>query len=176
MLLKPALAVSLYVAGRRCLVVGRGAIAEDRAARLAAAGATVTVAEDASDSGVWTDTFAAFCCDAGAAQAVSEAAKGRGVLVWCLDRPDLSDFAMPALARRGPLQLAVSTDGAAPALARRLREQLERLLGDAGVELDALLAEMARVRGASAGDERREQLAALAARLTVEGRIAVRDH
>lgn len=172
---RPALAVSLYVARRRCLVVGDGPIADDRVARLRAAGAEVAAVPAAGYRPELTDgAFLVFCCDAARAEEVSRDARARGALVWCLDQPELSDLAMPALARRGTLQLAISTDGDAPALARRLREELERLLADAGPALDALLAEMAARRAAlPPGVDRRDALGPVADRLRIEGRIVV---
>src|SRR5687768_13634039 len=126
---RPALAVSLFVSGRRCLVVGEGAMAAERAGRLSAAGAEVLLLPRAEYRAALLDgVFMAFCCDASLGPTVSRDARARGVLVYVLDMPDLSDCAMPALVRRGPLQLAVSTDGVSPSLARRLREQLELLL------------------------------------------------
>jgi siroheme synthase-like protein len=87
-----------------------------------------------------------FCCDATLGPTVSRDARARGLLVYVLDMPELSDLRMPALVRRGPLQIAVSTDGVSPALARRLREQLEHLLAQNGVTLDAFVAHLASLR------------------------------
>ena len=56
-------------------------------------------------------------------------ARSVGVLVNVEDAPELSDFHVPAVVRRGKLILAVSTGGRAPGLARRLREWLQRRFG-----------------------------------------------
>jgi len=109
------------------------------------------------------------CVDPTMGEAVAEDARARGVMIYVQDRPDLSDFSMPALARRGALQLAVSTEGLAPALARRLRQELEVLLGTAGEAFDHLFEEMARAR--QAGE--RNQLTTLAAKLHLRGRIDI---
>jgi siroheme synthase (precorrin-2 oxidase/ferrochelatase) len=171
---RPALAVSLFVAGRRCVVVGEGAPADERAARLDAAGAEVVrVPAAAFRPEALDDAFMVFCCDAASGPRVSAAARARRALVYVLDAPDASDLAMPALARRGPLQLAISTDGTAPALARRLRQELERLLTSAAPELDALLAEMARVRDQLPAGDRRDRLTALAATLSLTGAFKI---
>jgi len=46
-----------------------------------------------------------------------------------VDVPELCDFYYPAVARRGALQIAVSTSGQSPALAQRLRRELEEQFG-----------------------------------------------
>jgi len=47
------------------------------------------------------------------------------VLCNVVDVPELCDFHVPAVVRRGDLQIAVSTDGSCPAYAARLRKKLE---------------------------------------------------
>ncbi|MBS7705245.1 siroheme synthase CysG [Chelatococcus asaccharovorans] len=58
------------------------------------------------------------------------AALGRqaGVPVNVVDRPHLSDFAVPAIVDRAPVAVAISTDGYAPVLAQRVRAAIEMLL------------------------------------------------
>lgn len=51
-------------------------------------------------------------------------ARQRGVLCNIVDKPELSDFVLPAIGKKGELTIAVSTSGKSPALARRLRDQL----------------------------------------------------
>ncbi len=151
-------------------MIGDGAAAEDRVRRLTAAGAEVVVLPAAAYRAELLDAgFMVFVCDASVADEVSRDGRERGLLVYVLDQPDLSDLAMPALARRGPLQIAISTDGNAPALARRLREQIERLLEEGGPALDALLDEMSRRRVAG----QRADLYEIARRLEIEGRLSI---
>lgn len=56
---------------------------------------------------------------------VSNLAKAQRVLVNAVDQPDLCDFIVPSMLERHPLQIAISTGGAAPVLARLLRARLE---------------------------------------------------
>ena len=80
--------------------------------------------------------------------AVAAAATAAGIWVNAADQPDDCSFILPAIARNGPLTVAVSTGGASPALARRLRDRAGALLTDDVVALAAdLQARRAEVRG-----------------------------
>lgn len=63
-------------------------------------------------------------------------AKSLGKLVNVADTPDLCDFYMGSIVTKGPLKLAISTNGKSPTFAKRIREMLEDVLPD---ELDSLL-------------------------------------
>jgi siroheme synthase-like protein len=158
--------VTLRVTGRRCVVVGGGAVATRRIGILTRAGAEVTVvAPDVSEEieqlvgagGVTldrrpfepTDLDEAFLALAATDSwqvnhAVAEAAAGRGVLVNVADDPAVSDFALPALVRRRDVTLAISTGGRSPAFARFMREELQRWLTDARCTLLELVADVRR--------------------------------
>jgi len=60
--------------------------------------------------------------------AVAQAARARGVFVNIVDRPELSDFIMPAVVDRGEVVIGISTQGAAPVLARWVRGIIENAL------------------------------------------------
>lgn len=62
--------------------------------------------------------------------AVWEETRGRNVLVNTLDDVPHCDFIAPSIVRRGDLTVAISTGGKAPVLAVRLRQRLERELGE----------------------------------------------
>jgi len=44
--------------------------------------------------------------------------------------PELSNYLIPTSIRRGPLQIAISTSGAAPSVARRIRDELKASYGE----------------------------------------------
>ncbi|MCX6616237.1 MAG: bifunctional precorrin-2 dehydrogenase/sirohydrochlorin ferrochelatase [Acidobacteria bacterium] len=138
----------LDVRGKRCLVVGGGGVAARKARALVAAGAMVrVVAPEISRElrraaglecrqarysarqlrGVWL--VVAATDDPLVQQAVWRDAARRGLLCNVADVPARSNFMVPAVVRRGGLQIAVSTGGGSPALARRLRRELEKSVG-----------------------------------------------
>jgi len=71
--------------------------------------------------------------------ALAQLARGGGRLVNVVDRPDLSDFILPAIVDRGDVVVAIGTSGASPVLARRLRERIEALLPARIGDLAALM-------------------------------------
>jgi siroheme synthase-like protein len=63
--------------------------------------------------------------------------EGRDTQVWvnAADDPEACSFTLPAVVRRGPVMVAVSTSGRSPALAAWIREQVA---GQLGPEVGAL--------------------------------------
>ena len=138
----------LKLAGRRCLVVGGGCVAEGKIASLLGTGAKViVVAPDVTDKVSWwasigeVEWLARPFCPAElkgvflvvAATShpemndlVFREAQNRGILCNVVDDPERCDFYYPAVLRRGQLQIAISTGGSSPALAQRLRRELEQ--------------------------------------------------
>ncbi len=145
-------AAFLDVTQRPCLVVGGGEPALTKVLGLLEAGARVTVAwdgfvqrlQDLERRGKivlirrrFTEAALDGCFlaidasgDDATGIAVSRAAQSSGIPVNVLDRPALCTFIAPALVRRGPLQVAISTSGRSPFLASHLRRRIERGIGD----------------------------------------------
>jgi len=154
----------LDLRGRRAVVVGGGAIAEQKVGGLLDAGARVTVIspsvsrrlDDLEAAGAVTierrpyrpgDLAAAFLAiaatdDRGANRAVWVEAEARGVLLNAVDDLPHCSFIAPAIHRQGDIAVAVSTAGKSPALAVRLRERIGRLIGPEYATLLELLGEL----------------------------------
>jgi len=62
-------------------------------------------------------------------------AEARSLLCNVADVPELCTFILPAVLRRDPIAVAVSTGGASPALAQRIRDDIDDLIGSEHVEL-----------------------------------------
>jgi siroheme synthase-like protein len=163
--------IFLDLTGRRCLVVGGGAVAEGKVRGLLAASgevtlvaptltaalvALVTAGEIRHRRGEYAanDLDGVDLCfvatDDGAINArVAADARDRGVWVNAADDPANCDFILPGVVRSGNVVLAASTGGSSPALARRLREDLTAFLDEGYGPLgDVLAAVRAEVRAA----------------------------
>lgn len=133
--------------GRRVVVVGGGAMGEEKVVRLLAYGPrVVVVSPDVTDRVAelvdrgkveWTrrpyqrgDLEGAFVAivadtsDDAANRAVSKEARERNVPLNVADVTELCTWITPSVARRGEVVVATSTGGASPALARLFREVL----------------------------------------------------
>jgi precorrin-2 dehydrogenase/sirohydrochlorin ferrochelatase len=158
--------VLLDLAGRRCVMIGGGLVAERRVAGLVTAGAHISVisprvtralaalaAEGRIDheprayrEGDLAGADLAFVAtDAGEVNAaVAREARERGLWINAADDPARCTFILPALVRRGDLTVAVATGGSSPALARAIREELETYLTDDYATLASIAAEARR--------------------------------
>ena len=157
--------VFLRVAGRSCLVIGGGKIAEQKVQSLLKAGGQVTVispdltptlATLASThhivhhqrvyaTGDLRGFFLAYAAtDSDALHArVSREAREAGVLLNAVDQPSLCDFIVPSVMERGDLVIATSTSGTSPAMAKRIRRELQHSFGP---EYDLALQLLGRLR------------------------------
>jgi precorrin-2 dehydrogenase/sirohydrochlorin ferrochelatase len=156
--------IYLEMTGRRCLVIGGGAVAERKVASLLEAGAEVVViSPEATDNilrwrkeksveyvarryqpGDLAEYEIAFVAtDDGDVNAqVFQEARKLGVWVNAADDAAHCDFILPSVLRRGDLTVAVSSGGKSPALARTIREELELYFTDEYALLANLAAEV----------------------------------
>ncbi len=122
--------VMLDLEGKRCLVLGEGPLAEEKAEGLASAGALLERAP-AWTEGLLRGYFLAVSCLADRSQngRMMAEAEREGVLFNALDDPEHCRFVYPSVHRQGDLVVAISTTGKCPALAVRLRQVLAPELG-----------------------------------------------
>jgi precorrin-2 dehydrogenase / sirohydrochlorin ferrochelatase len=147
----PLFPMFLKLRDRLCVVVGGGEVAEAKIPGLLEAGAKLRViAPEATEAiSAWAeegrlewaprkfepgDLSGAFIVIAatsalGVNQDVFHEADAQGILCNAVDDPERCHFYYPAIVRRGPLQIAISTAGFSPALAQRLRRELEAQFG-----------------------------------------------
>ncbi|WP_432712105.1 precorrin-2 dehydrogenase/sirohydrochlorin ferrochelatase family protein [Pedobacter sp.] len=82
-------------------------------------------------------------------QQIRVAAKKRRLLVNFADKPDLCDFYLGSVVKKGDLKIAISTNGKSPTIAKRLKEILNESLPQ---ELDTTLQQMAALRNRLEGN------------------------
>ncbi|MEY2943771.1 MAG: hypothetical protein RLY97_1785 [Pseudomonadota bacterium] len=149
------------IAGCNVIVLGDGEAAEAKRRLVERAGGVV-VGADRLDARL---AFVAYD-DAGDGEMAVAALRARGLLVNCVDRPDLCDFTTPSILDRSPVLIAIGTGGASAGLAKAVRLRLEAILpAGLGALADGLAAARGALRGrwANAGERRRALDEALAA-------------
>jgi precorrin-2 dehydrogenase len=176
----------LKLENRPCLVVGAGTVGEGKIAGLLEAEAKVRVVAPQATPQVesWAKTkeldwyqrpfqpadlegmFLVIAATSSTPlhEQIFAETRRHGVLCNVVDVPHLCDFYYPAVVRRGPLQIAISTAGESPALAQRLRKDLEVQFGP---EYEAWVTALGKVRSEIAtkdmsAEERKELLHNLA--------------
>jgi precorrin-2 dehydrogenase/sirohydrochlorin ferrochelatase len=141
----------LKIEHQPCLVIGAGAVGEEKIGGLLKAGAEVrVVAPNATEriqswarEGMITwearrfrvdDLAGAFLVVAATSspnlhERIYKEARRKKVLCNVVDDPQHCDFYYGSVVRRGALQIAISSAGNSPALTQRLRKQLEQQFG-----------------------------------------------
>ena len=144
--------IFLEMCGRRAVVIGGGGVAVRKAQALLSGGARLVVVAKETD-----DALTALCQGsnaelirskyskdylAGAVLAIAatnDARLNRQIYKDCqeleilcnvVDAPELCDFLVPAVVKRGDLQIAIGTEGHCPAYAGHLRKRLEQSFTD----------------------------------------------
>jgi len=158
--------VFLELDSRRVVLVGGGAVAVRKATVLLEAGARLVVVTDRA-----VDVLTNLCTQHGAElirakydkQYLGEAAlviaatndekvnaqvyhdcQTLGILCNVVDDPQHCDFFVPAVVKRGDLQIAIGTEGNCPAYAGHLRKKLERMFTEQHGQFLAELEQMRR--------------------------------
>src|SRR4030081_2641950 len=162
MLDTPFYIACLRLVGRRCVVVGGGAVGLEEVDGLLACGGDVTLIapeaepelrEYCSEGSIrWeqrpyagpTDLEGVFIViaatdDTDTNISVYDDAERRAMLVNVVDVPPLCNFILPAIVRTGPLAIAISTAGASPALAKRMKREIAETYGEPYARLAVIL-------------------------------------
>ena len=156
--------ICLELSGRRCVVVGGGAVAEQKVRGLLDGGGDVVVVagqvsvglealvehghlrvvrRDYSPGDLKGALLAIAATDDPAVNgAVYEEATADGVLINSVDDIVRCQFSVPSIVRRGELTLAISTGGRAPALSKKLRKGLSAQFGPEYGDLVSLVGEV----------------------------------
>lgn len=159
--------VFLNLAGKRCVIIGGGTIAQGKIGGLLQAGCEIIVISPDATPGIrqaaqrgditWLertyqpgDLEGAFIGVAATNvwhvnREIYEEAERLGVLLNVVDDPDLCSFIAPSIVKREPVTLAISTGGASPALARKLRQTLANAEALEWADLADVLAQARRV-------------------------------
>jgi len=157
--------VFLELADHRVVVIGGGKVAVRKAQRLLSAGARLVVVSEQIDNmltllcqGTNAELIRSkYSKDYLVGAVLAIAATNNRVLnrriykdcqeleILCnvVDEPQLCDFFVPAVVKRGRLQIAIGTDGNCPAYSGHIREKLEQTFTDRHGEF---LAELERLR------------------------------
>lgn len=158
------LPVALNLEGRRTLVVGAGAVGTEKVLDFLERGAVVTVVSPVASPEVRREAEAGrvrwlerryepgdaegfffvmvATDDPGTNAAVYAEASARGQLVNVCDDPAHCNVIFASKIERGPLTVSIFTHGASPAFSKRVRRELERLLGPEYGELAQWLGEV----------------------------------
>ena len=138
------------LSGKLCIIVGGGKVAERKARALLAAGAHVRLISPKVTAGLSrlhlqgridlaareyregdlegaALVFAA-TNDGEANRQAAEESRRLGIPVNAADNPGACDFFVPALIRKGPVLIAVSTSGLLPLLSKKLRTEITKNL------------------------------------------------
>jgi precorrin-2 dehydrogenase / sirohydrochlorin ferrochelatase len=153
--------VFLDVAGKRCLVTGEGFEISAKIKALVERGAIVTYVNPEAEATIeqltrtggvtfhardfqQSDLDGCFLVitDRADNSEVFRLAEERNVLCNAVDDPEWCRFSFGSVVSRGDLTIAISTNGIAPALAVRLRERLEKELGEEYASLTDMLGEL----------------------------------
>jgi precorrin-2 dehydrogenase/sirohydrochlorin ferrochelatase len=183
--------VGVRIRDARCLVVGGGKVAERKVGTLLSYGARVIVvsphvtrrlARLAAARAIAlkrrryrrSDIRGAFIVFAATDDRelnarISRDALPTGALVNVVDDPALCSFIVPAVARKGALQIAILTDGKSPSLGRRIRDRVADSLDSGYAGFLDFLGELRREIVEASSGSRKERLRRL--RLLADERL-----
>jgi len=80
---------------------------------------------------------------------ITQDAQSKGILINAADKPDLCDFYLGSIVKKGHLKIAISTNGKSPTVAKRLKETFNEFIPN---EMDEVLNNMSLIRNKLKGD------------------------
>ncbi|MFY7900729.1 MAG: TSUP family transporter, partial [Chitinophagaceae bacterium] len=83
------------------------------------------------------------------ASVITADAQTKGILINAADKPDLCDFYLGSIVKKGDLKIAISTNGKSPTVAKRLKETFNELIPN---EMEDVLNNMSLIRNKLKGD------------------------
>lgn len=95
------------------------------------------------------DVVIAAVNDKDLATIISADAKQKKILINAADKPELCDFYLGSIVKKGNLKIAISTNGKSPTVAKRVKEVFNEVIPE---EIDELLDNMAAIRNRLKGD------------------------
>lgn len=157
---RPFFPVSLNLMGRRCVVIGRNDDREaiDKHAALCESGADVRWITEPSQLRDEDVAGAFFVISTPQDEALSRRLRALAdrhrFLLCCIDQPAYGFVAMTAIAKAGPVAIAISTTGLAPRVGKRLKERLQAAM-DATFDrfIECLATQKTRIKRAHPGAE-----------------------
>jgi precorrin-2 dehydrogenase/sirohydrochlorin ferrochelatase len=128
----PYFPVGLNLAGRTCVVIGNDREAEEKSAALRECDADVRRIEEPGDlrDGDLTGAFLVISTllDDTLSARLRALADHERFLLCCIDQPKHGFVAMLAIAKAGPVRVAISTAGFAPRVGKLIKEGLQRAM------------------------------------------------
>jgi len=130
----PFFPVSLNLVGRRCVVIGAS---DDREAieKAAALRESAAVVEWITDVAAFNESDVASAYfvistpqNAELSARLRALADEHRFLLCCIDQPNYGFVAMAAIAKAGPVRVAISTTGLAPRVGKKLKERLQEAM------------------------------------------------
>src|SRR6187402_1714832 len=80
---------------------------------------------------------------------IKQLARKKGILCNVADTPELCDFYLGSVVKKGNLKIAISTNGKSPTIAKRLKEEIGSMIPD---EMESVLDNMQTIRQRMNGD------------------------
>lgn len=143
--------IYLNLSGKSCLIIGGGKVAERKVEDLLEYGPIIKLVSPQLEEKIETwaregiiglqqrpfkeddldGSYIVFAAtdDNELNHRVARLCRQRGIMVNAVDDPPNCDFYVPSIIRRNSLALAISTGGKSPMLARKLRQDLENIIG-----------------------------------------------